>query len=604
MEQQARNNAESIEQYKQQLVELGRRSGPAEETADRRAAVAKGETTTWQIPAGASRAAASKGESDAAWQLTKQAAEVTTAGVREDTHALILKAVETAMPQLVNQVVQQAVPQILSHTTQTIEQTVHNTLATANANIAATRPAMGARPVGQLEAAAEKAEPWIHKVEPYARVAGEAGLAAAGIAAAAEGVKVGVKAIEAHEQKKKQEQAAAAAKRQQAAAQQLVRQQAATQSVSEKSVYTIPAAPVLQTVQPQPFVTTNAAQSVPIMTLPAPVPMFITPTPRDVPALSAENIQPVIEDFSAEYAAPAYPSDYTLDSEVCDCELPSPYVASDYVLYDVPPATGTEPPPEPEYPSCPICPECPACPTYPVRPTTPNGPSQGNACCRRPANRCTQRQSCCAKNTAATAYAEGSLPPFAAEDGSATVPLGAAAESYLPTVAYSGTEYAAPAGSAETAAYGMNDPSLSGEGYAELYAPSYASLDAFLAANPARGTLTVRALAADGHTPAAGVTVQVYRHIGGVNYIFSHVRTDAQGMIRGLSLPAPQKVLSYEPGRNDPPYAVYDLLVQEKGQTERAFHNITIFADTESLQVVKLPRKQNLTVTDEGRYTR
>ena len=148
------------------------------------------------------------------------------------------------------------------------------------------------------------------------------------------------------------------------------------------------------------------------------------------------------------------------------------------------------------------------------------------------------------------------------------------------------------------------NPVTGGE-YVALPKPSYASLEDFLAQNTGRGQLTVRA-ADMGGGPLPGASVRVTQDIDGVRYVFYDVAADQNGEAARLSLPAPPKERSFEPPVDSPPYALYDVTVTGAGGANVPsvqFRNVSIFADTESVQDAQLaPGRQQ--VIDEMVYAR
>jgi len=120
----------------------------------------------------------------------------------------------------------------------------------------------------------------------------------------------------------------------------------------------------------------------------------------------------------------------------------------------------------------------------------------------------------------------------------------------------------------------------------ELPSPQFVSLDDFLAKNTGRGILALQALVDESGTPVQGANVKVTKTIGGVNYLFYDVKTDANGSAGQLLLPAPEKKLSGMPPQGAAPYALYDITVTYRNIPE-ILQNVVIFPDTESMQAVQ-----------------
>ena len=142
------------------------------------------------------------------------------------------------------------------------------------------------------------------------------------------------------------------------------------------------------------------------------------------------------------------------------------------------------------------------------------------------------------------------------------------------------------------------------DGYFELPPQDYSSLEDYLARNTARGILALKVLAGPGDgAPVPGAGVDVLRTINGTTYLFHRGVTDANGSVGRISLPAPDKSLSFEPPHGFAPYALYTVSVTHGGYAPQVFENVMVFPDTEAVQVVRLGQASLPLVTDEGRYT-
>jgi hypothetical protein len=157
----------------------------------------------------------------------------------------------------------------------------------------------------------------------------------------------------------------------------------------------------------------------------------------------------------------------------------------------------------------------------------------------------------------------------------------------LTKVAYIPQYYNAPAAQAE-------------EGVFEMPTPYYASLDDFLDQNPGRGVLSVHALTSDYGVPLQGADVKVTKNINGVSYQFYDVQTDAEGYAGQLLLPTPAKQASYEPPKDAVPYAFYNITVSTNSAGPAQMDNVAVFADTESVQVVRAGKPEEI---DQAQYT-
>jgi len=159
---------------------------------------------------------------------------------------------------------------------------------------------------------------------------------------------------------------------------------------------------------------------------------------------------------------------------------------------------------------------------------------------------------------------------------------------------------AVPAAAIPDVAYA--GPAAQHDGFYELPAQDYTSLDDYLARNTARGILELQVrVASDDAAPVQGANVDVLRIINGVTYLFFHGVTDANGSAGRIALPAPDRSLSFAPPQGFVPYAVYTVSVTHGDYAPQVFENVTVFPDTESVQVVRMGLAAPSTV-DEGRY--
>jgi len=161
-----------------------------------------------------------------------------------------------------------------------------------------------------------------------------------------------------------------------------------------------------------------------------------------------------------------------------------------------------------------------------------------------------------------------------------------------------GMTYAAPA----DVAYAEPEINEQG-GWFELPTQDYASLEDYLARNTARGILELQVrVASDDGAPVPGANVDILKTIAGTAYLFFHGVTDANGSAGRISLPAPDRNLSFAPPQGFVPYAVYTVSVSHGDYAPQVFENVTVFPDTEAVQVVRLGQAPAYAVTDEGRY--
>ena len=135
----------------------------------------------------------------------------------------------------------------------------------------------------------------------------------------------------------------------------------------------------------------------------------------------------------------------------------------------------------------------------------------------------------------------------------------------------------------------------------ELQSTDYDSLDDFLTRNPAQGKLTVYVLTPAQGTPVQGAQVRVTKEIAGAPYLFAEGATDASGKAGPFALPTPAKQNSFAPPQGAQPYSLYTVEVTRAGDAPQQLQNITMFAETDSVQVVRLGSAPH--VTDEAVYT-
>ena len=152
-------------------------------------------------------------------------------------------------------------------------------------------------------------------------------------------------------------------------------------------------------------------------------------------------------------------------------------------------------------------------------------------------------------------------------------------------------------------AYAGQDGQQANSGYYELPSQEYASLEDYLARNTARGILELQVrVASDEGAPVPGANVDILRTINGVTYLFYHGVTDANGSAGRIALPAPDRNLSFMPPQGFVPYAVYTVSVTHGDYAPQVFENVTVFPDTEAVQVVRLGMAGAPAPVDESRY--
>ena len=91
------------------------------------------------------------------------------------------------------------------------------------------------------------------------------------------------------------------------------------------------------------------------------------------------------------------------------------------------------------------------------------------------------------------------------------------------------------------------------------------------------GSMRIRTYAASGAIPIDGALVKIYGiddYNGDVAY---SLLTDADGITRAVSLPAPPKAYSSAPGAKENPYSVYNVEIAKEGFYPKRIDNVPIF---------------------------
>ena len=186
--------------------------------------------------------------------------------------------------------------------------------------------------------------------------------------------------------------------------------------------------------------------------------------------------------------------------------------------------------------------------------------------------------------TSSLAPDDGAVPAFR---------MPQAAQAFAPAAAFS---------SPADVAYAAQD-TIEQDGYFELPVQDYASLEDYLARNTARGILELQVrVGSDNGAPVPGASVDILKTVAGVTYLFYHGVTDASGSAGRISLPAPDRNLSFAPPQGFVPYAVYTVSVTHGDYAPQVLENVTVFPDTESVQIVRMGMTATPSIVDEGRY--
>ena len=111
----------------------------------------------------------------------------------------------------------------------------------------------------------------------------------------------------------------------------------------------------------------------------------------------------------------------------------------------------------------------------------------------------------------------------------------------------------------------------------------------FILDNPDVGYLKIQAFTAYGAIPIDDVDVIVTKDIGEYRVIFYEGKTDSDGIISDIMLPAPKAVTASDV---EPSYTLYDLTCVSRGYETIKNYSIGMFGDVRVLQYVKM-RQEN-----------
>jgi hypothetical protein len=107
----------------------------------------------------------------------------------------------------------------------------------------------------------------------------------------------------------------------------------------------------------------------------------------------------------------------------------------------------------------------------------------------------------------------------------------------------------------------------------------------FINFNSSVGHLKIEAFTAYGAIPIEGAEILIYKDIGENNVIFYSGKTDSNGMINDIVLPAPNRV-------NDnsltPEYTLYEMNAIHEGYETIKKYTIGMFGDVNVIQYVKM----------------
>ena len=116
----------------------------------------------------------------------------------------------------------------------------------------------------------------------------------------------------------------------------------------------------------------------------------------------------------------------------------------------------------------------------------------------------------------------------------------------------------------------------------------FRNYDDFLNNNQSRGLLRVQVFSADRTFPVSNAAVRVFVDLAdGEREVFNGI-TDEDGVVDGISLPAPDSSLSFDENNTIEPFAVYGLRVNKADYSPALFKGIPVFDSVKSIQPVEL----------------
>lgn len=115
------------------------------------------------------------------------------------------------------------------------------------------------------------------------------------------------------------------------------------------------------------------------------------------------------------------------------------------------------------------------------------------------------------------------------------------------------------------------------------------------------GTLTVKAIIADGALPVENALINIRGADEENRFIEYSFLTDEDGLTKTVSLPTPGVEYSLAPNPTEIPYASYDITALADGYYPISIIGASVFANTHSLQVINMiPVSENSKSPDES----
>ncbi len=109
----------------------------------------------------------------------------------------------------------------------------------------------------------------------------------------------------------------------------------------------------------------------------------------------------------------------------------------------------------------------------------------------------------------------------------------------------------------------------------------------FVSANPAKGLLKIQAFIGMQGKPVMDVDISVTKEFSDGEREFFRGKTNGDGMIDNITLPAPERGNSQIPGSNNP-YATYKITAAHPSYLASEFLSVPVFAGVKSIQPIVL----------------
>lgn len=108
----------------------------------------------------------------------------------------------------------------------------------------------------------------------------------------------------------------------------------------------------------------------------------------------------------------------------------------------------------------------------------------------------------------------------------------------------------------------------------------------FLEKNQKSGDLRIQAYVGRQAMPVPDAKVEVFREFTDGPHVFATGTTDANGILDGIRLPAPDRALAESP-TGEPPYSTYDIRVTHPGYRTEVYLKVPVFDGIKSIQPVR-----------------